>query len=176
MNILFVCLGNICRSPTAEIVLREIAAREAPELPLQVESAGTADYHVGHPPDQRTRTAARRRGYDMSSLRARLLEPRDFSRFDLILAMDRSNLETLRSRAPAMVRERIRLFMEFAPGADRAEVPDPYYGDANGFEEVLDLVESAARGLLQHLRHAQPATLTAGVTTPAAGRSSGPQP
>ncbi len=176
MKILFVCLGNICRSPTAEIVLRDIAAREAPELALQVESAGTADYHVGHPPDQRTRTAARRRGYDMSSLRARLLEAPDFSRFDLILAMDRSNLETLRLRAPAVFRERIRLFMEFAPGADRAEVPDPYYGDANGFEEVLDLVEVAARGLIQHLRRVQQATAAAGTLTSAATRSSGPQP
>ncbi len=176
MKILFVCLGNICRSPTAEIVLREIAAREAPELALQVESAGTADYHVGHPPDQRTQAAARRRGYEMSSLRARLLEPRDFSRFDLILAMDRSNLDTLRLRAPAMVRERIRLFMEFAPGTGRAEVPDPYYGDANGFEEVLDLVEVAARGLLQHLRRAQQAAPTAGAPTSAATRSSGSQP
>lgn len=168
MKILFVCLGNICRSPTAEIVLREIAAREAPELPLHVESAGTADYHVGHPPDQRTRTAARRRGYEMSSLRAKLLDPRDFNRFDLILAMDRSNLETLRLRAPALVRERIRLFMEFAPDADRAEVPDPYYGDANGFEEVLDLVEVAARGLIRHLRQLQQGTAAAGTATSAA--------
>ena len=92
MRILFVCLGNICRSPTAEIVFREIAAREAPELTIEVASAGTAGYHVGQPPDQRTREAALRRGYDMSSLRARVVEPQDLGRFDLILAMDRHNL------------------------------------------------------------------------------------
>lgn len=152
MKILFVCLGNICRSPTAEIVFREIVAREAPNLSIEVDSAGTAGYHVGDPPDSRTRQAALRRGYDMSALRARVVEPQDFSRFDLILAMDRQNLETLQRRAPATAHERIRLFLEFAPDADTTEVPDPYYGGANGFEEVLDLVEAAARGLLQHVR------------------------
>ena len=157
MNILFVCLGNICRSPTAEIVFREIAAREAPELSIEIDSAGTAGYHIGEPPDQRTRQAALRRGYDMSALRARVIEPQDFGRFDLILAMDRGNLEVLNRRAPAGARERIRLFLEFAPQADTAEVPDPYYGGPNGFEEVLDLVELAARGLLQHVR-ARPRT------------------
>ncbi|HZO22286.1 MAG TPA: low molecular weight protein-tyrosine-phosphatase [Steroidobacteraceae bacterium] len=154
MKILFVCLGNICRSPTAAIVLREIAAREAPALPIEVDSAGTADYHVGQPPDRRTREAALRRGYDMSSLRARVVESQDFGRFDLILAMDRANLEVLRRRAPQSAQERIRLFLEFAPEAEAAEIPDPYYGGPNGFEHVLDLVELAARGLLLHLRSA----------------------
>jgi protein-tyrosine phosphatase len=152
MKILFVCLGNICRSPTAEVVFREIAAREAPDLALEVESAGTAAYHVGAPPDTRTRQAALRRGYDMSALRARVVEPQDFRRFDLILAMDRQNLDHLQQSAPVAARARIRLFLEFAPEADTTEVPDPYYGGANGFEEVLDLVEAAARGLLQHVR------------------------
>jgi len=152
MKILFVCLGNICRSPTAEVVFREIAAREAPDLALEIESAGTAAYHVGAPPDTRTRQAALRRGYDMSALRARVVEPQDFRRFDLILAMDRQNLDHLQQRAPVAARARIRLFLEFAPEADTTEVPDPYYGGANGFEEVLDLVEAAARGLLQHVR------------------------
>lgn len=152
MKILFVCLGNICRSPTAEIVFREIAAREAPDLRLEIDSAGTAAYHVGSPPDSRTRQAALRRGYDMSALRARVVEPQDFGRFDLILAMDRQNFETLRQRAPATSRERIRLFLEFASDAEATEVPDPYYGGPNGFEEVLDLVEAAARGLLEHVR------------------------
>jgi protein-tyrosine phosphatase len=152
MKILFVCLGNICRSPTAEVVFREIVAREAPDLSIEIDSAGTAGYHVGDPPDTRTRQAALRRGYDMSALRARVVEPQDFSRFDLILAMDRHNLETLQRRAPAIARERIRLFLEFAPDTDTTDVPDPYYGGANGFEEVLDLVEAAARGLLQHVR------------------------
>ncbi len=152
MRVLFVCLGNICRSPTAEGVLRTLAAREAPELPLEVDSAGTAGYHVGEPPDPRMRRAAARRGYDLGGLRARVVEPGDFERFDLILAMDQDNLQVLRRRAPAQARERLRLFLEFAPESATAEVPDPYYGGAKGFEEVLDLVESAARGLLAHLR------------------------
>jgi protein-tyrosine phosphatase len=133
-------------------VFRQIAAREAPDLAIEIDSAGTAAYHVGAPPDTRTRQAALRRGYDMAALRARVVEPHDFARFDLILAMDRQNLEALQRRAPVAARERIRLFLEFAPEADAAEVPDPYYGGANGFEEVLDLVEAAARGLLQHVR------------------------
>lgn len=153
MRILFVCLGNICRSPTAEGVLRTLAAREAPDLALEVDSAGTAGYHVGESPDPRTRQAAARRGYDLTALRARIVEPGDFERFDLILAMDRENLSVLRRRAPAGSRERLRLFLEFAPhGAASEDVPDPYYGGPNGFEEVLDLVEAAARGLLAHLR------------------------
>jgi protein-tyrosine phosphatase len=152
MKILFVCLGNICRSPTAEVVFREIVAREAPDLPVEIASAGTAGYHVGSPPDSRTRQAALRRGYDMAALRARMVEPQDFTRFDLILAMDRQNLETLQRRAPPAARERIRLFLEFAPDSDITEVPDPYYGGPNGFEEVLDLIEAAAGGLLQHVR------------------------
>ena len=152
MRILFICLGNICRSPTAEGVLRVLAAREAPELPLEIDSAGTAGYHVGEPPDPRMRHAAARRGYDLSGLRARVVEPADFERFDLILAMDQENLRVLKRRAPAQAHERLRLFLEFAPESGTAEVPDPYYGGAAGFEEVLDLAESAARGLLAHLR------------------------
>jgi protein-tyrosine phosphatase len=152
MKILFVCLGNICRSPTAEIVFRVIAAREAPDLRLEIDSAGTASYHVGSPPDSRTRQAALRRGYDMSALRARVVEPQDFGRFDLILAMDRQNFDALQQSAPATAHQRIRLFLEFAPETNTTEVPDPYYGGPNGFEEVLDLVEAAARGLLQHVR------------------------
>jgi protein-tyrosine phosphatase len=152
MKVLFVCMGNICRSPTAEIVFRQIVAREDPGLAIEIESAGTASYHVGSLPDPRTRDAALRRGYNMSALRAREVEPRDFIRFDLILAMDRENLEVLRRRAPVDARRRIRLFMEFAPETDTADVPDPYYGGPNGFEEVLDLVEAASLGLLRHVR------------------------
>jgi protein-tyrosine phosphatase len=152
VKILFVCLGNICRSPAAEAVFRTVAVREAPELAVEVDSAGTAGYHIGEPPDIRMRQAASRRGYDMASLRARIVDPRDFEHFDLILAMDRENLTALHSRAPAHTRDRVRLFLEFAPEATVTEVPDPYYGGPNGFEEVLDLVEAATQGLLQHLR------------------------
>lgn len=152
MRILFVCLGNICRSPTAEVVFRAVASREAPDIVLEIDSAGTAGYHVGELPDRRTRQAAARRGYDLSALRARVVEPRDFEYFDLILAMDRENLRALERRAPAERRERLRLFLDFAPETGISEVPDPYYGGPNGFEDVLDLIEAASRGLLQHLR------------------------
>ena len=152
MRILFVCLGNICRSPTAEAVVRALAARELPEVGLEVDSAGTAGYHIGEPPDPRMQVAAARRGYELKALRARVVEPGDFERFDLILAMDRENLEVLHRRAPEQARERVRLFLEFSPDSEPREVPDPYYGGANGFEEVLDLVEAAARGLLGYLR------------------------
>ena len=152
MRILFVCLGNICRSPTAEAVVRALAAREAPELGLEVDSAGTAGYHVGEPPDPRMRAAAARRGYDLEALRARIVEPGDFERFDLILAMDRENLAVLHRRMPEQARERVRLFLEFSPQREPEEVPDPYYGGPNGFEEVLDLVEATARELLGYVR------------------------
>lgn len=152
MRILFVCLGNICRSPTAESVFRVIAARELPQLALSVDSAGTAGYHVGEAPDRRMREAAARRGYDLSSLRARVVAPRDFETFDLILAMDRQNLRTLQRRAPASARARVRLFLEYAAEVGSEEVPDPYYGGDNGFEHVLDLIEAASRGLCEALR------------------------
>ena len=146
MKILFVCLGNICRSPTAEGVVRSIAAREFPGVPVEVDSAGTADYHVGEPPDRRSVAAARRRGYDLSGLRARQVTAADFSHFDYILAMDRANLAEL-ERSGARGRAHLGLFMEFAPGGD-TEVPDPYYGGSEDFERVLDLCEAGARGLL----------------------------
>ena len=152
MRILFVCLGNICRSPTAEVVFRAVASREAPDFVLEIDSAGTAGYHVGELPDQRTRQAAARRGYDLSALRARVVEPRDYEYYDLILAMDRENLRALERRAPEHTRDRLRLFLEFAPETGISEVPDPYYGGPNGFEDVLDLIEAASRGLIQHLR------------------------
>ena len=152
MKILFVCLGNICRSPTAEVVFRTLAASQAGDLAVEADSAGTADYHIGAAPDARSQEAARRRGYDMSALRARTIAAEDFERFDLILAMDQDNLSALSSRAPPALRSRVRLFLEFAPELGTTEVPDPYYGGPNGFEEVLDLVEGAARGLLAHLR------------------------
>ncbi len=151
-RILFVCLGNICRSPTAEAVLRDLLTREAPDLSVEIDSAGIGDWHIGEPPDQRALAAARRRGLDMSRLRARQIASEDFARFDFILAMDRANLSDLRRRAPTQYRERVRLFLEFAPDVGVDEVPDPYYGGEAGFEEVLDLAEQAARGLLSHIR------------------------
>lgn len=152
MKILFICLGNICRSPTAEGVLRALAARESPELDLQIDSAGTADYHVGEPPDRRTVAAAKRRGYDISGLRARLIQPEDFRRFDYVLAMDQANLSALQSRRPSDATATLGLFMSFAPGSGHDEVPDPYYGGVEDFERVLDLCEAASRGLLARLK------------------------
>jgi protein-tyrosine phosphatase len=133
-------------------VLRELVTREAPDLSVEIDSAGIGDWHIGEPPDQRALAAARRRGLDMSRLRARQIASEDFQRFDFILAMDRANLSDLRRRAPTQYRERVRLFLEFAPDAGVDEVPDPYYGGEAGFEEVLDLAEQAARGLLSHIR------------------------
>jgi protein-tyrosine phosphatase len=147
-----VCLGNICRSPTAEGVLRDLLAREAPELAVEVDSAGTADYHIGEPPDLRTQRAALGRGIDLGALRARQIAAEDFAHFDLILAMDYANLRDLESVRPHQGPARARLLLEYAPELGRKEVPDPYYGDARGFEEVLDLCEAASRGLLAELQ------------------------
>jgi protein-tyrosine phosphatase len=151
VRILFVCLGNICRSPTAEGVLRVIAARDFPTLSIEVDSAGTADYHVGEPPDRRTVAAARRRGYELGSLRARQVQREDFQRFDHVLAMDRANLAALEARKPPGASARLGLFMEYAPDSEFDEIPDPYYGGSEDFERVLDLSEAAARGLLSRL-------------------------
>jgi len=149
-RVLLVCLGNICRSPTAEGVVRAIAAREYPALDLRVDSAGTANYHVGEPPDRRTVAAARRRGYELSSLRARQVTAADFGNFDYVLAMDRANLAEL-GRIARSSAAHLGLFLEFAPDCGSDEVPDPYYGGQEGFERVLDLCEAGARGLLAEL-------------------------
>jgi protein-tyrosine phosphatase len=146
MRVLFVCLGNICRSPTVEGVARQLAAAEFPHLPLQFDSAGTADYHTGDAPDPRTQAAARRRGYDLSRLRARQLMVEDFSRFELLLAMDGENLQAMRLLAPPEARSRVRLFLSYPPEAGSA-VPDPYYGGPDAFETVLDLAEQGCRAL-----------------------------
>ena len=155
MRILFVCMGNICRSPSAEGVCRKLVSERLPDATLEIDSAGTHDYHTGSPPDRRSVQAASRRGIDLSGLRARTVTHEDFERFDLILAMDRENLALLEQRAPERHRGRIRLMMDFAPAAGSREVPDPYYGSANGFEEVLDLLEEAAEGLLQSIAEAK---------------------
>jgi protein-tyrosine phosphatase len=150
-SVLFVCLGNICRSPTAEGVLRAIAVREFPGLKLDIDSAGTADFHVGEPPDRRTVAAARRRGYDLAGLRARRVQREDFSRFNFVLAMDRANLAELERLRPQVADARLALFLEFAAETSELEVPDPSYGGVEDFERVLDLCEMAARGLLARL-------------------------
>jgi len=151
-SILFVCLGNICRSPTAEGVVRHLAARETPPLILELDSAGTAGYHIGAPPDLRSQAAARGRGIDISDLRARRVEPEDFSKFDLILAMDCENLSALKRARPRHARAQLRLFLEYAPQQGLSEVPDPYYGTERDFEIVLDLCTAAARGLIAELQ------------------------
>ena len=152
MRVLFVCMGNICRSPTAEGVFRRLLETHGAQHEIEVDSAGTHDYHVGEPPDRRAVAAAERRGIDLSRLRARTVSERDFAYFDFVLAMDRDNLELLHARAPNQYRERIRLMMDFAPDAHAREVPDPYYGGAKGFEEVLDLLEQAAEGLFREIQ------------------------
>jgi protein-tyrosine phosphatase len=151
-RVLFVCLGNICRSPTAEGVLRHLAAKEAPGLALDIDSAGTADYHIGAPPDPRSQRAALKRGIDISGLQARQVAADDFACFDLILAMDAENLRELRALQPRNSRAAVQLFLEYAPDLGLRDVPDPYYRDAAAFEEVLDLTTAASRGLLAALQ------------------------
>jgi protein-tyrosine phosphatase len=147
MRVLFVCLGNICRSPTAEGVMRHlVSSRQLAGWKL--DSAGTADYHIGAAPDPRSQRAARRRGIDIGGLRARQICAADFESFELILAMDRANLAQLRRLRPATASSRLQLLMDYAPGAGVEEVPDPYYGDEDGFETVLDLCQLAGQGLL----------------------------
>ena len=152
-KILFVCMGNICRSPTAEGVTRALAERLGLSDCFEFDSAGTHDYHIGKAPDPRTRKAAAQRGYELDALRGRQVSGEDFERFDLILAMDRNNLALLQEACPPALQSKLRLLLEFAEGCDEQEVPDPYHGGAEGFERVLDLVENAANGLLRQGRH-----------------------
>jgi protein-tyrosine phosphatase len=149
-RILFFCMGNICRSPTAEGVMRAKLAEAG--LDVEVDSAGTHGYHVGDPPDERSQVHALERGYDLSALRARKLEAADFERFDLVLAMDEDNLAQAARLCPPARRERLKLLMDYAPQTRQRVVPDPYYGAADGFEEVLDLVEAGCDGLIAELR------------------------
>jgi protein-tyrosine phosphatase len=150
--VLFVCMGNICRSPTAEGVFRHLVREAGLQDRIAIDSAGTHGYHVGAPPDERSQLHARKRGYELAALRARAVEDLDFERFDLILAMDHENLAQLRDDCPPEALPKLRRLMEFAPSGLPDVVADPYYGGQQGFESVLDHVEAACKGLLAHVR------------------------
>ena len=151
LRVLFVCAGNICRSPTAEALFRAHAQRYAPHLNIEVDSAGTQGFHAGAAPDNRAQAVARNRGVDISGLRARLLSAEDFEHFDWIVVMDRRNRAAVRRMAGKRHRARVRLLMEFAPHLGVSELPDPYYGVDRDFERVFELAEQATRGLLRAL-------------------------
>lgn len=151
IKVLFVCLGNICRSPTADGVFRKQVADAGLKDLIKIDSAGTAAWHIGKSPDPRTQEAAASRGYDLSKLKARQAVVEDFYEYDHILAMDLSNLENLQQLRPADATAKLGLFLDYAPQLGVKEVPDPYYGGADGFEHVLDLVEAAGKNLLVEL-------------------------
>ena len=152
VKVLFVCMGNICRSPTAQGVFETLVHRENLAQHIKIDSAGTHAYHVGEPPDTRATEAAKRRGVDLSTQRARKVKPEDFLEFDYVLAMDSNNYEDLRAICHPDYEDRLRLFLDFAPHMGVEDVPDPYYGGLQGFERVLDLIEAAAEGLLAEMR------------------------
>ena len=154
IGVIFICMGNICRSPTAEAVFRARVEAAGLTDSIRIDSAGTHDYHIGESPDPRTREAASKRGYDMASLRGRQVGAEDFSRFDYVLAMDENNLAILERLRPRDAASHLGLFLDFAERHTEREVPDPYYGGESGFERVLDMVEDAAEGLLLHIRQA----------------------
>ena len=151
IKVLFVCTGNICRSPTAEGVFRRMVEEAGFAGRISADSAGTEGYHVGESPDTRSAAAARARGYPIDDLRARQVRASDFDSFDLILAMDSGHLGQLKRRAPPERAGRVKLFLEYAPWAGSRDVPDPYYGGADGFTRVLDLIEAGCRGVLEAL-------------------------
>ena len=152
VKVLFVCLGNICRSPTAEGVFRTVVDREGLGDRVSVDSAGTGSWHIGSPPDRRAQAAARQRGFDLSGQRARQAKAGDFQRFDYVIAMDSENHRELASLCPAGEEHRLHMLMDFAPQFDRRDVPDPYYGGDGGFDAVLDMIEAASAGLLADIR------------------------
>ena len=151
-KVLFVCMGNICRSPTAQGVFRKLVAEAGLEGVVLIESAGTHAYHVGEAPDARAQQAAKRRGYEIGDLRARQITQEDFRNFDLILAMDWENLALLQQQCPRAHKHKLHLLMRFAGEHDAATVPDPYYGGPEGFNTVLDYVEDACQGLIEVVR------------------------
>ena len=151
-KVLFVCMGNICRSPTADVVFRHFVKESGVDHMIEVDSAGTHAYHIGNPPDQRAQHTALKRGYQMHDLRARAVQASDFEEFDYILAMDKENLSLLQQKSPQQHLSKIQLFMQYSKSANsNAEVPDPYFGGHEGFELVLNMVEEASHGLLAHL-------------------------
>ena len=152
VRVLFVCLGNICRSPTSEGVFRNMVSNVGLDNVISIDSAGTGAWHVGAPPDSRGQSAAIKRGYDLSDQRARKVNMSDFEQFDYIIGMDRSNCAALVAIAPEETHDKIKLFLDFAPQFGLKDVPDPYYGGLKGFENVLDLVEEASKGLLGHIK------------------------
>lgn len=153
-RVLFVCLGNICRSPTAHAVFEAKVRDSDLARSILVDSCGTGGWHVGEPPDRRATESALQRGYDLTALRARQVNADDFDQFDYILAMDRQNLSDLDKLKPSRFTGHLGLFLDFAENSRIDEVPDPYYGGVRGFDEVLNLVESASEGLLQAIAHA----------------------
>jgi len=152
VKVLFVCLGNICRSPTAEGVFKGFVEKEGLEGDIIVDSAGTGSWHIGQPPDRRAQEAAHLRGVDLSGQRARQAKAADFHRFDYVIAMDSENYADLASICPPAEKHRLHMFLDFAPELGRKNVPDPYYGGDGGFEGVLDMIEAASRGLLADIR------------------------
>ena len=152
LNVLFVCMGNICRSPTAHGVFQKMIEDDGLADRIGVDSAGTYAYHVGKKPDSRAISTAKKRGYELSKLRARKISDDDFENFDYILAMDEENLNDLTAQSDEDYSDKIKLLLEYSNSASSLEVPDPYYGGMQGFEIVLDLVEDASRSLLEHIK------------------------
>ncbi len=152
VRILFVCMGNICRSPTAEGVFRHLVAEQGLSDKIETDSAGTHAYHVSEPPDRRAQATAQNRGVDLSDLRARKVTAQDFDDFDYVIAMDTDNHHHLSSLATDVTHEKLYKFMQFAPDFDETDVPDPYYGGQRGFEHVFDMVEAASKGLLDDIK------------------------
>ncbi|MCP4326964.1 MAG: low molecular weight phosphotyrosine protein phosphatase [Alphaproteobacteria bacterium] len=152
MRVLFVCTGNICRSPMAEGALRSAVAEAGLDRPVDADSAGTHGYHVGDPPDRRAQAVARQRGHDLSAQRARRVTPRDFEEFDFVVALDRGHHEQLAAICPPGREDRIHLLMDFTEGAKGFDVPDPYYGSDADFHRALDMIEQGVDGLLAAIR------------------------
>lgn len=152
MKVLFVCTGNICRSPTAEGVFRHMVEEAGLDQTITADSAGTHNYHEGEPPDARSCKAAAARGFDLSALRARKVVARDFHDFDLILAMDQGHFTHLEAMKPKEARAEVRLYLDFHPSSRAKDVPDPYYGGPEGFARVLDMIEETSTALLTHVR------------------------